>query len=45
MSTLGQRLRERRVAHRRARALDKVLARVPAGTMRDEILEIANRQL
>ncbi|MFI5959647.1 hypothetical protein [Cryptosporangium sp. NPDC051539] len=44
MSTLSQRLRERRMAHRRARALERVLARMPEGTMRDEILVIASRQ-
>ncbi|GAA0272834.1 hypothetical protein [Cryptosporangium japonicum] len=44
MSTFAQRFRERRTAHRRARALERVLARVPDGTMRDEILEIASRQ-
>jgi hypothetical protein len=44
VSTLAQRLHERRAAHRRARALERVLARVPEGTMREEILAIASRQ-
>jgi hypothetical protein len=39
-----QRFSERRAAHRRARALERVLARVPEGTMREEILAIATRE-
>jgi hypothetical protein len=33
------------VSARRARAINKVLARVPSDTMRDEILTIASRDL
>jgi hypothetical protein len=43
MTTLMQRLRNRRMADRRARAIDQAMRSAPSSGLRRELLEIANR--
>ena len=43
MSTLVNRIRDRRAAVRRARAIERALASAPSQAMRDELLAITNR--
>jgi hypothetical protein len=43
MSTLRERLRSRREASRRSRAIDQALRDAPSSALRRELLEIANR--
>jgi hypothetical protein len=43
MTTLVQRLRNRRSADRRARAIERAMRNAPSSALRRELLEIASR--
>ncbi|WP_018347402.1 hypothetical protein [Longispora albida] len=43
MSNLMDKFRNRRAAHRRARAIERALQNCPSQSLRDELLTIANR--
>jgi hypothetical protein len=43
MTTLVQRLRNRRSADRRARAIEQAMRNAPSSALRRELLEIASR--